>query len=138
MQNEIIKRQFDYLELYSEKNIPENLFSNASILQWILEDKWKLSEGDKDLVVMMHEIEYELNNQKHLIQSSLVLKGKNEQHTAMATTVGLPLAMAACAYLENEIQLTGLHIPTSPIIYQPILKRLATEGIQFEEAETSY
>lgn len=138
IQNPIIKAQFDYLELNREQPIPTTLNSNASILQWILEEKWKLNAGDKDMVVMMHEIQYEIEDKKYLAQSSLVLKGIDEQQTAMATTVGLPLAMAACAYLENELPITGLHIPTDPIIYHPILKRLAAEGIVFTENIIAY
>jgi saccharopine dehydrogenase-like NADP-dependent oxidoreductase len=133
LKNEIIKKQFTYLDFTSEAIIPHHLKSNAAILQWILENKWKLAPTDKDMVVMMHEIEYLLNHQKYLVQSSMVKKGINASHTAMATTVGLPLAMSVCAYLKGEFNLTGLHIPTHPSIYTPILKTLAAEGIVFEE-----
>ena len=85
------------------------------------------------MVVMMHEIEYELGAKKYLVQSSMVQKGKNATETAMATTVGLPLAMGVCAYLKGEIKITGLHIPIHPSIYKPILKSLKEEGIVFEE-----
>jgi saccharopine dehydrogenase (NADP+, L-glutamate forming) len=64
-----------------------------------------------------------------------VIKGKNASETAMATTVGLPLAMSVCAYLKGEINLFGLHIPTHPVIYKPILKALADAGIAFVELE---
>jgi saccharopine dehydrogenase (NADP+, L-glutamate forming) len=102
-------------------------------MQWILENKWKLAPTDKDMVVMMHEIEYTLHQQKYLVQSSMVKKGLDANYTAMATTVGLPLAMSVCAYLKGDFNLTGLHIPTHPSIYTPILKTLAEEGIVFEE-----
>jgi len=131
----IIENQLEFLALDRDLIIPAQLNTNAGILQWILEDKWKLAATDKDMVVMMHEINYTLNNKAYLVQSSMVLKGKNELETAMATTVGLPLAMAACAYLQGEINLSGLHIPTTPIIYTPILKRLAAVGIVFQELE---
>jgi saccharopine dehydrogenase (NADP+, L-glutamate forming) len=65
----------------------------------------------------------------------LVVKGKNDIETAMATTVGLPLAMGVCAYLKGQLNITGLHIPIDPIIYEPILKSLNQEGIYFEETE---
>jgi saccharopine dehydrogenase-like NADP-dependent oxidoreductase len=131
----VIENQLEYLGLDRDLIIPTQLNTNAGIMQWILEDKWKLASTDKDMVVMMHEINYTLNNKAYLVQSSMVLKGKNELETAMATTVGLPLAMAACAYLQGEINLSGLHIPTTPIIYTPILKRLAAAGIVFQESE---
>jgi saccharopine dehydrogenase (NADP+, L-glutamate forming) len=51
----------------------------------------------------------------------------------MASTVGLPLAISVCAYLKGEITCTGLHIPTLPEIYEPVLKVLKEEGIVFTE-----
>jgi saccharopine dehydrogenase (NADP+, L-glutamate forming) len=105
------------------------------VLQWILETKWSLNKTDKDAVVMMHEVDYTLQGKKYSVQSSLVLTGTNNEHTAMARTVGLPLAIAAEAYLNGELKLTGLHIPTIPALYQPILAKLKEEGIEFYEAE---
>ena len=136
MQNEIIQKQIQFLGFDETQIIPaECNKSNATILQWILEQKWKLSSADIDMVVMMHEISYELNNTIYEVKSSLVLKGTNADKTAMASTVGLPLAMGVCAYLKGEINLFGLHIPTHPIIYKPILKALAAVGIEFIETE---
>ncbi len=136
MQNETINKQIQFLGFDETKIIPaEYNSSNATILQWILEQKWKLGSTDIDMVVMMHEISYEQNNTIHEVKSSLVIKGKNAAETAMASTVGLPLAMGVCAYLKGEINLSGLHIPTHPNIYKPILKALAEVGIAFIETE---
>jgi len=104
----------------------------------LLEDKWKLADTDKDLVVMLHEIEYSIGDRQFKLDSSMVFTGDDAINTAMATTVGLPLAMGVCAYLKGEIQMTGLHIPIDARIYQPILKCLAEEGIIFEETLTAY
>ena len=134
LQNEGLKKQFEFLGLNDNIQIPSQFqITNATVLQWILEQKWKLSDADMDMVVMMHELEYTLDEKTHSIQSSMVLKGQNSIETAMAATVGLPLAMGVCAYLKGEITLTGVHIPIHPSIYQPILKSLAAEGIIFEE-----
>jgi len=125
-----------FIDFKSDKIIPfalHNSTNNASILQWILEDKWKLDPSDKDMIVMQHQIEYSLQNETHSIESSLVLIGKDATHTAMASTVGLPLAISVCAYLKGEITCTGLHIPTLPEIYEPVLKVLKEEGIVFTE-----
>jgi saccharopine dehydrogenase (NADP+, L-glutamate forming) len=118
--------------------IPVQFNSNATILQWLLEGKWKLEPTDKDLVVMLHEIEYSIGSRQFKIDSSMVLTGDDAIHTAMAKTVGLPLAMSVCAYLKGEIKMNGLHIPIDARIYKPILKTLAQEGIVFQETLTSY
>ena len=129
-----LKEQFSFIDLEAEIIIPSTIVpTNANILQWIVEQKWKLDPTDKDMVVMMHEIDYLIENELHRTQSSLVLKGQDSIHTAMAATVGLPLAMGVCAYLKGEISLTGVQIPIHPSIYLPILKSLAAEGIVFEE-----
>ena len=133
-----IKEQLEFIGLYESTSIPTHFNSNASILQWLLEDKWKLAATDKDLVVMLHEIEYSIGDRQFKLDSSMVLKGEDAMNTAMATTVGLPLAMGVCAYLKGAIQMTGLQIPIDARIYQPILKSLAEEGIVFEETLTAY
>ena len=137
-QDAIIKEQLEFIGLYETATIPAQFNSNASILQWLLEGKWKLADTDKDLVVMLHEIEYSIGDRRFKLDSSMVLTGEDAINTAMATTVGLPLAMGVCAYLKGEIQMTGLHIPIDARIYQPILKCLAEEGIVFQETLTSY
>ena len=137
-QDTTIKEQLEFIGLNDATIIPAQFNSNASILQWLLEDKWKLADTDKDLVVMLHEIEYSIGDRRFKLDSSMVFTGTDAIHTAMATTVGLPLAMGVCAYLKGEIQMTGLHIPIDARIYQPILKSLAEEGIVFEETLTAY
>lgn len=138
IQDPTIKAQLEFIGLFDTTLIPAQFNSNASILQWLLEDKWKLVDIDKDLVVMLHEIEYNIGANHFKIDSSMVLTGDDAIHTAMAKTVGLPLAMGVCAYLKGEIKMTGLHIPIDARIYQPILKSLAQEGVVFQETLTAY
>ena len=82
---------------------------------------------------MQHEIEYECDNICRKATASLVLKGTDAMHTAMAQTVGLPLGIAAVQLLEGNIQLRGLHIPIEPAIYELVLQALQAHGIAFEE-----
>jgi saccharopine dehydrogenase-like NADP-dependent oxidoreductase len=138
IQDPTIEEQLKFIGLFDAIPIPAQFNSNASILQWLLEDRWKLAATDKDLVVMLHEIEYSIGDRQFKLDSSMVLKGDDAMNTAMATTVGLPLAMGVCAYLKGAIQMTGLHIPIDARIYQPILKSLAEEGIIFEETLTAF
>lgn len=130
-----LEQQFEMLGLYNNHSINKGMQSAAAILQDIIEEQWELEHHDKDLIVMLHEIDYTINNNKHGIKSSLIVKGDDSLHTAMAKTVGLPLGIAATLLLENKIDLSGLHIPTIPAIYLPVLNELANEGIRFEEVE---
>jgi saccharopine dehydrogenase (NADP+, L-glutamate forming) len=111
--------------------------SAADILQFILEQKLALKLGEKDMVVMLHEIAYLIDDTLHCIESSLVTIGTDEQRTAMAKTVGLPLGIAAVLILEGKIQEKGLHIPINAGIYEPVLAELANESIRFIEKHSS-
>ncbi|MFY7880433.1 MAG: saccharopine dehydrogenase C-terminal domain-containing protein [Lacibacter sp.] len=131
-----IQQQLAFLELDRSEIIPTQVTCSADLLQYCLEQKLLLHPTDKDLVVMMHEIEYTLNEQHHKIQSSLIVKGNDHLHTAMAQTVGLPLGIAARLILEEKIKIKGLQIPTASAIYEPVLHELKQLGIAFRETET--
>lgn len=129
------KEMFIYLNLYSNEIIGKGWLTAAEILQHCAENRLMLSPEDHDMIIMMHEISYEENRIKKKITSSLVVKGENSLETAMAKTVGLPLGIAAILVLKDEIKLRGLHIPILPEIYEPVLKKLESEGIMFKEKE---
>jgi saccharopine dehydrogenase-like NADP-dependent oxidoreductase len=84
------------------------------------------------MIVMQHEIAFVRSGEKHTETSTLIVKGENRLHTAMARTVGLPLGIAAKLLLERKINLSGLHIPILPEIYSPVLRELENEGIRFQ------
>lgn len=107
--------------------------SPAQILQQLLEEKWVLKESDKDLIVMQHLFEYKLNGKSYLHTSSLVVKGENSVYTAMARTVGIPVAIAARFILNGTIKMSGVQVPVHKEIYGPLLEELARTGIHFTE-----
>lgn len=107
----------------------------AQVLQHLLEPKWKLSPEDKDMIVMQHKFEYELNGKRKQITSSLVVIGKDSTDTAMAITVGMPVAIAAEMLLKGQIKVTGVHVPVIPELYNPILDELEKYGIKFIDEE---
>lgn len=123
--------QFDYLEFFSDRTFKRTQGSPAELLQEMLEEKWPLQAGDRDLIVMHHQLVYDLAGTEHVKTSTLVLEGDDDYHTAMAKTVGLPLAMGVRLYLEGKLTLRGVQIPVHPELYVPILKELESYGIKF-------
>ncbi len=130
-----IDNMLEYLELFSNKKIEIEEGTPAQILQCLLEEKWKLKANDKDMIVMQHQFEYslpgELKTQK--LNSSLVVIGKDEHHTAMALTVGLPLAITVKNFLTKKFTSSGVTIPIKKEIYEPLLKELEEHKIIFVE-----
>ncbi len=132
--HELILEQFAFLETESNDALPAHVKSSADILQYIVEHKLALQPRDRDMIVMLHQIEYTTGNgHQAVINSSLVVKGEDSLRTAMAKTVGLPLGIAAKLILEEKIKLKGLHIPTKKEIYEPVLEELKQFGVEFKE-----
>lgn len=130
--NDLINEQLHYIGADQEATIGLGFVSPAGILQEMLVKALCLQPGDKDMIVMLHEIEYQLNGHIKQRSASLVVKGIDEHHTAMAKTVGLPLAIAAKLILTRKIKHKGVHIPVDKKIYEPVLKELQNHGIIFK------
>ncbi len=130
-----VMTKLEYLELFSNKPIKLKEGSPAELLQNLLEEKWLLKAGDKDMIVMQHQFEYEINGAKKKINSSLVVIGDDEVHTAMAKTVGLPLAITIKNFLTGKFKLYGVQIPILKEIYEPMLSELENLNIIFTEKE---
>jgi len=138
-QNDLIWDKLLELDIFStQKTITLKNASPAQILEFILSESWSLEVNDKDMIVMCHKFGYELNNKKYQIESNMICTGKDQTYTAMAKTVGLPLAIATVAILNSEIKAIGVQLPINKNIYNPILKELQDYGIEFKEHEVPY
>ena len=126
--------KFESLNMFSNKKIGIKNATPAMALQKILEDTWTLDPSDKDMIVMWHKFNYQLKGKNYETQSSMVVIGENQSKTAMAKTVGLPLAIAAKFVLEGKFQLKGVRLPIHIEIYQPILEELEQCGVHFTES----
>ena len=87
---------------------------------------------------MYHKFGYELKGKKKQIDSTMVHIGKDQTETAMAKTVGLPVAIATLKILKGEITTPGVQLPIKKEVYEPILKELEKHDIVFKEKETEY
>ncbi|WP_264526079.1 saccharopine dehydrogenase family protein [Flavobacterium sp. N502536] len=110
----------------------------AQILEKILTDSWSLEPDDKDMIVMYHKFGYELNGEKKQIDSKMVCIGDDQTYTAMAKTVGLPVAMATLLILNGKITTPGVQLPIKKEVYLPILKELEEYGVIFNEQKMPY
>jgi saccharopine dehydrogenase-like NADP-dependent oxidoreductase len=110
----------------------------AQILEKILSDKWTLEPDDKDMIVMYHKFGYELDGVKKQIDAKMVCIGEDQTYTAMAKTVGLPVAMATLLILNGKITTPGVQLPIRKEVYQPILKELEEYGVVFKEQAMTY
>lgn len=85
------------------------------------------------MIVMEHVLEWELEGKKYETKSSLVVRGINQEETAMAITVGSPVAIATRLILSGVIKGSGVQVPVKKEVYLPILEELGELGIRFIE-----
>lgn len=138
-QDDLMWEKLEELDIFNKtKTIGIKDATPAMALQKILEDKWTLDPEDKDMIVMYHKFGYELNGEKHQIDSHMALIGDDQTYTAMAKTVGLPVAIAALKILNGEITTPGVQLPIAKEVYEPILEELKEHGIIFREEEVKY
>ncbi len=123
-----------WLGVFDEVSLGTGTASSGDILLSLLLDRWQMAPRDKDMVVMQHEVEYLHKGKKNKLISSMVIKGENAEHSAMAKTVGLPMAILAKLILTKKVSLVkGVVIPNMPSLYRPILTELSHHGINFTE-----
>ncbi|UYQ95131.1 saccharopine dehydrogenase NADP-binding domain-containing protein [Chitinophaga horti] len=127
-------RQLKFLGILNGEMINLGEQTNVSLLQHILETKLRMEPADKDMIVMLHEIEFERRNMATRLHSYMIAQGEDNLRTAMAKTVGLPMGILAKLMLSDKVELTGLHIPVMPEIYNPVLRELEDYDIRFEES----
>jgi saccharopine dehydrogenase (NADP+, L-glutamate forming) len=132
--NEVMAK-LDWLGLFSDQPIGVGGASPAATLQHLLEQKWKLGPTDKDMVVMWHRFRYAIEGMHQELQASLVVIGQDPVNTAMASTVGLPVAMAAKLVLNGKVSQRGVLLPIAKELYEPILTELEKHGVIFKEEE---
>ncbi|MCK5637097.1 MAG: saccharopine dehydrogenase NADP-binding domain-containing protein [Flavobacteriaceae bacterium] len=138
-QDDIIWDKLLELDIFNPKKIVGLKDATpAQILQKILMESWTLEKEDKDMIVMYHKFGFELNGEKKQIESNMVVIGDDQTYTAMAKTVGLPVAIATLKILNGEIKTPGVQLPISKEVYEPILKELQSHGINFIEKEVEY
>lgn len=131
--DEEILAMLRWMGILDNSTVPLKTGTPADVLEELLLRKWNMKPEDKDLVIMHHEVEYELHGQNHKIESTLTLEGDNAVDTAMSKCVGLPLALYAEHLLVHGKPFAGVHIPVEREIYSPVLDGLQQLGIKFEE-----
>ena len=90
------------------------------------------------MIVLQHDFiaEFPPGTKEHIC-SLLVDYGISKGDSSMARTVSLPAAIATKLMLQGKINLTGVHIPVMPEVYEPVLAELEGMNIKFKETITA-
>ena len=133
-----IMENLSWLGLFSDQPTDCKGDTACAMMVHLLEEKLPLTADQRDLVLLVHEMEVEYPDRPgERITSTLAVEGDPGGFTAMSRTVGLPVAIAAKLKLRGDLDLTGSLIPTHPAIYEPVLAELRAAGLCFTEVRES-
>jgi saccharopine dehydrogenase (NADP+, L-glutamate forming) len=132
-----VMSRLEWLGLLSDDPLPVKKGAPIDILTARMLEKMQFEEGERDLLILQHEFMAEYPDRKQKITATMVDFGIPHGDTSMSRTVGLPAAIGVRMILQGKINMTGVHTPVIPEIYEPVLEELEQLGIGFtEEWET--
>ena len=135
--NSPVMRKLDWLGLFRKKRIKITDATPALILQDLIERKFAMKPGDRDMVVMQHEFDYTTSDGLRRRRTSTMVMEGDEDETAMARLVGLPLGIFVRLMSEDKIESRGVTIPVMNEVYGPVLDELEDYGVHFRERDES-
>lgn len=117
--------------------LPDGPMTPLDLFAYLLSEKLRYAPHERDMVVLSHEV---ITREKGLgprapetvYTSSLITFGGIEG-SAMARTVGIPVAIAALNVLDGKVHLRGVVGPTHRSIYEPVLSGLEEAGLGMKE-----
>jgi saccharopine dehydrogenase (NADP+, L-glutamate forming) len=131
VQDDIIKRM-NWLGIFDSVQIPLKKGNNSAVLVDLMLKKMSYGPAEKDMIIVHNEIVVEFPDRKEKRIASMLVQGTPGGYSAMAGAVSLPVAIAARIILEGKVKRTGVCMPTTPDLYQPILKEMSTLGFSFK------
>ncbi|MFO7651680.1 MAG: saccharopine dehydrogenase C-terminal domain-containing protein [bacterium] len=128
--------RLDWLGLFDLAPIGIDSGSNLDVLARLMLDRMSFKPGERDMIVLHHMFRAEYPSKPaERITSTLIAFGEPNGDSSMARTVSLPAAIAVRMILEGKLKQTGVLIPTTPDIYEPVLAELERLGIVCKEAK---
>ncbi len=134
-----IMQNLKWLGLFSRDRIVGEPETAAAVMLDLIRTKLRLPDKGRDFVILYHDLEVEYPKQKGRkvrIIEKMVEYGDPKGFTAIARTVGMPLAASVKLLLNGRLAVTGCRIPTHPAIYKPVLEELFRQGLVIGETIT--
>ncbi len=128
----------NWVGCFSDKTIAAEKNCSIDVLCDLFLKKLSYKPLEKDMVILLHKFVIKKpDGSRYFISTLLKAIGDPNGYSAMAKTVGYPVAMAAQLIADKKLKAKGLLLPVTKEIYQPLLKLLKIEGIDFIETHVT-
>jgi len=131
--NDDFIKKLDWLGIYDDVLISIKRGTNSNLLVDLMLKKMGYKPYEKDMIIVHNEMLVEFPDRKEKRISSMLNEGIPDGDSAMSRAVSLPPAIAAKLILEGKITNTGVCIPSTREMYEPILDEMETFGFSFEK-----
>jgi len=110
--------------------LPSSGTAPIDLLAMVLSQRLKYQPDERDMVVLMHELTTSspTSSVEETHTSTLIAYG-TPTSSAMARTVGLPVAFATLSVLDGKVKDRGVCGPTSPEVYEEVLNGMESIGL---------
>lgn len=122
-----------WLGMFSDEAPGAYAWSRGGALAAAMLEHMRYEPGERDMVLMHHEVVSEFPDHREQTTMDLVDFGIPDGDSSMARTVSLPLAVAVRTHLERPFGFIGVQGPLQPEFFEPILAELETLGITCRE-----
>ena len=124
----------EYLGFFSDEKLHYTETTPFEITSDRMIKKMSLKHNERDMVLLQHIVLASYPDKKReVIRSWMLDFGSPSTNTSISRTVALPAAIAVKMILDKKIEVTGVHRPVLPAIYNPVLNELKTLGIVMNE-----
>lgn len=123
----------EWLGLFNNDLVQIKEGSTFDLTTDLMLKKMMLPDGARDMVIMLHSFLVENADGSKQVVRSRLLDYSTQTDTSIARTVALPAAIAVKMILDGKISESGVHIPISKSIYEPVLDHLEKMGIGMKE-----
>ncbi|MBC8214344.1 MAG: saccharopine dehydrogenase NADP-binding domain-containing protein [Candidatus Marinimicrobia bacterium] len=134
--NSDVINRFEWLGLFSDEKVTDR-DNRLDVLSDRLQEKLYFKDDEKDMIILQHKFIVEnKDGSQDKITSTLIDFGIPHGDSSMARTVSLPLAIGVKLMADESITKTGVLIPLTADIYEPVLAELEKLDIKMVEKRT--
>ncbi len=126
-------KKLDWLGFFEEVPVSLKYGTNSNLLVDLMLKKMSYEPYEKDMIIVHNVMWVEFPDRKEKRIASMLNEGIPFGDSAMASAVSLPPAIAARLIIEGKIKASGVWMPKTKDMYEPILAEMEKFGFVFKK-----